>query len=321
MLVRRLVACCALVVSFTLAYPAYAAEKLKVASSLRGFWDTTMVQFGNERGFFAEEGLELEILWTDGGSDILQVVNSGSVDIGIGTGVMGALGAYARGAPFSIIANEFVGSSDLYYFVPADSAIKSFKDLDGKTVGVARLGSSSESVGGMLAKQNNVTPKFTPTGGTAATFTQVMTKQVDAAWCVFPVFLNQIEAGKIRIISLGKDAPGISGETTRVNIASKALIEKRPDVLRGFLRAYRKTIDHAYASDDIPLQWAQMNQISLETAKKVLAENFLKEWVLPTSVRPVTLSVEEAVRNKYMAKPMTEEEVQQMFRPVAEFNR
>ena len=93
------------------------------------------------------------------------------------------------------------------------------------------------------------------------------------------------------------------------------------DVLRRFLRAYRKTIDHAYASDDIPAQWAQMNQISVETAKKVLAENFVKEWVLPTSVRPVSLSVEEAVRNKYMAKPMTEEEVQQMFRLVSEFNR
>jgi NitT/TauT family transport system substrate-binding protein len=234
---------------------------------------------------------------------------------------MGVIGAYARGAPLGIIANEFVGSSDLYYFVPADSAIKSFKDLDGKTVGVARLGSSSESVGGMLAKQNNVQPKFTPTGGTAATFTQVMTKQVDAAWCVFPIFLDQIESGKIRVISLGRDAPGISGETTRVSIASKALIEKRPEVLRRFLRAYRKTIDHAYASDDIPRQWAQMNRISLETAKKVLAENFPKELILPTSVRPVSLSVEEAVKNKYMAKPMMEAEVQQMFRFVAEFNR
>ena len=44
-----------------------------------------------------------------------------------------------------IIGNEFVGSSDLYYFVPADSPVKSFKDLEGKTVAVARLGSSSES--------------------------------------------------------------------------------------------------------------------------------------------------------------------------------
>ena len=114
MLVRRFIACCALMLALALASPIKAAEKLKVASSLRGFWDTTMVEFGNERGFFKDEDLELEILWTDGGSDILQVVNSGSVDIGIGTGAMGVIGAYARGAPLAIIANEFVGSSDLY---------------------------------------------------------------------------------------------------------------------------------------------------------------------------------------------------------------
>jgi NitT/TauT family transport system substrate-binding protein len=241
MLLRRLFA--SFVLATSLVGTAAAADKVNVASSLRGFWDTTMVQFGQERGFFASEGLDLNIFWTDGGSDILQVVNSGSVDIGIGTGVMGALGAYARGAPLRIIANEFVGSSDLYYFVRSDSSVLSFKDLEGKNVGVARLGSSSESVGGMLAKQYNVRVKFTPTGGTAATMTQVMTKQVDAAWCVFPVFLQQIDKGEIRVIALGKNASGIAEQTTRVNIASKSIIENRPEVLRRFLRAYRRTID------------------------------------------------------------------------------
>jgi NitT/TauT family transport system substrate-binding protein len=303
------------------AAPSLAADKMKVASSLRGFWDTTMIEFGQQRGFFAAEGIEFDLLWTDGGSDILQAVNSGSVDVGIGTGVMGVIGAWTKNAPLEIVGNEFVGSSDLYYFVPADSPVKSFKDLDGKTVAVARLGSSSESVGGMLANQAGVKVKFVPAGGPPATLTQVMTKQLDAGWGVFPVFMDQIEAGKIRIVALGKDAPGISAQTTRVNIAAKAFVDNRPDVLRRFQRAYVKTIEHAYASDDIPKQWAEMNKMSLDLAKKVVAENFPKHLILPTSVGPVDLSVEEAVRNKFIARALTDEEVKKLFSKVAEANR
>ena len=300
--------------------PACAADKMRVASSLRGFWDTTMIEFGLQRGFFAAEGLEVDLLWTDGGSEILQTVISGSVDVGIGTGVMGVIGAYAKNAPLAVIGNEFVGSSDLYYFVPGDSPVKSFRDLDGKSVAVARLGSSSESGGGMLAKNAGVQVKFVPAGGPPATLTQVMTKQLDAGWGVFPVFMDQIEAGKIRIVALGKDAPGIAQQTTRVNIASKAFIETRPDVLRRFQRAYLRTIDHAYASDDIYKQWAEMNKMSLDMARRVVAENFPRHLILPTSVGPIDLSVEEAVRNKYIPKAFTEDEIKTMFAAVAQFN-
>ena len=47
-----------------------------------------------QRGFFAAEGIEFDLLWTDGGSDILQAVISGSADVGIGTGI--SLLAYRR---------------------------------------------------------------------------------------------------------------------------------------------------------------------------------------------------------------------------------
>ncbi len=301
--------------------PSTAADEVKVASSLKGFWDTTMVQFGQERQMFAAEGINIDVVWTSGGSEILQAVISGAVDVGIGTGVMGVIGAYTKNAPIGIVANEFVGSSDLYYFVPADSPVKSIKDLNGKSLGIARAGSSSESVGSMLAKQAGITLKYIPAGGPASTMTMLMTKQVDVAWGVFPVFMDQIEAGKIRIVALGKDAPGISEQTTRVNIASKNMIENRPDVLRRFWRAYLKTIAHAYASEDIPKQWATMNNISLEMAKRVIAENFQKDLILPENIKSISLSVEEALVNKYIPKLLTAGETERMLGLVAKFTR
>jgi NitT/TauT family transport system substrate-binding protein len=43
------------------------AETLKVAVSQRGFWDSTMVDIAEKQGFFKEAGLEIEILYTEGG--------------------------------------------------------------------------------------------------------------------------------------------------------------------------------------------------------------------------------------------------------------
>ena len=43
------------------------AETLKVAVSQRGFWDSTMVDIAEKQGFFKDAGLEIEILYTEGG--------------------------------------------------------------------------------------------------------------------------------------------------------------------------------------------------------------------------------------------------------------
>ena len=63
----------------------------------------------------------------------MQAVISGSVDIGVAAGTTAVMGAFAKGAPVRILAAGATGTSDLYWYVPADSPIKRFKDLDGKT--------------------------------------------------------------------------------------------------------------------------------------------------------------------------------------------
>ncbi len=59
---------------------------------------------------------------------------SGSVDIGVAAGIMGVLGAFSKGAPVRIIGAETTGAADLYWYVKADSPIKTLKDTDGKTL-------------------------------------------------------------------------------------------------------------------------------------------------------------------------------------------
>ena len=76
-----------------------AAETLKIASPIRGSWEGAIPELGKQAGLFRKYDLDLDILYTQGGGETLQVVMSGSVDIGLSAGGLGRLGASGKGAP------------------------------------------------------------------------------------------------------------------------------------------------------------------------------------------------------------------------------
>src|SRR5678816_3882509 len=83
---------------------AFGQDTLKLAAGQRGNWDTSISEVGQRAGIFKKHGLVLEILWTQGAGETQQAVISGSADLGIAGGIMGALSAYSKGAPVRIIS-------------------------------------------------------------------------------------------------------------------------------------------------------------------------------------------------------------------------
>src|ERR1700741_3078729 len=134
-----------LVALATLASAALAEDTLKLAIGQRGNWENAAPELGQKAGFFKKRGLTLEILYTQGAGETLQAVISGSVDIGIGVGTAGVLGAFSKGAPVRAIANSTTGADDLFWYVPAASPIKTLKDAGGKTIAYSTTGSSTRS--------------------------------------------------------------------------------------------------------------------------------------------------------------------------------
>src|SRR5271170_7578190 len=61
----------------------HALETLKLAVGAPGNWDTCIPAIGQRAGIFKRHGIELELLYTQGGGETMQAVISGSVDIGI----------------------------------------------------------------------------------------------------------------------------------------------------------------------------------------------------------------------------------------------
>ncbi|MEX2036551.1 MAG: ABC transporter substrate-binding protein, partial [Xanthobacteraceae bacterium] len=193
-----------------------AAEKLKVAVPQKGFWDSSWVEFGEAAGFFKQAGLEIEVFYTEGGAQTIATVVSGSVDIAMSNGILGAIRAYAKGGdatPYRVISAEMTGANELFWWVKADSPIKSLKDADGKTIAFSSTGSSSNLVLLALLRQAGSKAKPTPTGGVPGTFTQTMTGQIDIGWSVVPFALKDVNDGRIRIVARAREATDLQNQT------------------------------------------------------------------------------------------------------------
>ena len=301
------------------ATPAAAADLVRVANSQKGFWDQTLIEFGDQKGIFDKHDIDLEILWTDGGADAQQAVISGSMDVAVGTGALGVISAHSKGAPIEILSSSMTGSSDLYWFVKNDSEIQSFADTDGKTVAFSRPGSSTNLVAAALGAGARTDAELVPTGGPAATMTQVMSDQIDVGWSAVPIGLDREESGEIRVIASGNDAPGVKNQSVRVHIVNENFLEQNPDVVERFLEAYQETLDWAYSSDEALQMWADMNSLTLEQARAARDRGYPREALQLYPIQGMDKNIQEAIDNQRLDAPLTEEQVAEMMAVSKEF--
>ena len=293
--------------------PAAAQETLKVAAGQRGNWDTSIAEVGQRGGIFKKHGLNLEILYTQGGGETQQAVISGSVEIGVATGIMGVLSAFSKGAPVRIIGAETTGASDLFWYVPANSPIKSLKDTDGKTIAYSTNGSSTHGIVTAFMKQYDLKAKPTATGGPAPTLTQVMSNQIDVGWSAPPFGLQQLDEGKIRIVASGNDATIFKGQTVRLLITNTQTLQSRKPVIDRFMKAYRETIDWMYSDDPAALKtYADFVAIPLATAKRTRDDFFPKAAIDPDKVVGLDVIVQDAVALKYTTAPLAKEQLAEL---------
>jgi len=292
---------------------ALAQDTLKIAAGQRGNWDTSVSEVGQRAGIFKKHGLVLEILWTQGSGETQQAVLSGSVDVGIAVGVMGALSSFSKGAPVRIIGAETTGAADLYWYVPANSPIKSLKETDDKTIAYSTNGSSTHGIVTAFMKQYDLKAKPTATGSPSSTLTQVMSGQIDVGWSAPPFGLQQLDEGKIRIIASGNDAAVFKGQTVRLLITNLATLQNRKAVLDRYMKAYRETVDWMYSTDPAALKtYADFVGISVDMAKRTRDEFFPKASIDPDRIVGLDTIVQDAVALKFTAAPLTKEQLAEL---------
>jgi NitT/TauT family transport system substrate-binding protein len=293
---------------------AIADETLKIASPQRGSWEGAIPELGKEAGIFRKHGLDLEILYTQGGGETLQIVVAGAVDIGLSAGTLGTLGAYAKGAPVRIIAASSTGSREVFWFVPARSPLKSMREVNGQSIAYSTTGASSHINVLRFISEYGLKARPVATGDAASTLTQTMSGQVDIGWSVAPFVLDGIAKGEVRMIARASDLAAARAQTVRVQIINAQNLAQKEDLVARYLQAYNETVDWMYASPDALARYIAFSGLSESSVRQMLADFIPRESLQTGEIMGLEGSMQDAVQFKFLAAPLTDDQIKELIR-------
>jgi NitT/TauT family transport system substrate-binding protein len=165
-----------------------------------------------------------------------------------------------------------------------------------------------------FVKEYGLKSKLVATGNPSATFTAVMSGQVDVGWSAPPLGLSALQDGKIRIVGRANDLPNMRNETIRVITANAQKLAANTELFKRFMKAYRETLDWAYSSDDALEIYAKMAKVSLPVARQVRDEFFAMPALNPDRVSGLERQMQDGVTFKYLSAPLSEKQLVELIR-------
>lgn len=213
--------------------------------------DTAPAWLGKEKGFFAEEGLDITIQPTTGGAAAVPGVVSGSYDFAFGNYVSGMV-ANDKGLDLKYVANGASATGDPGFqavIVRDDSPIKSAKDLAGKRVSVNNLANINDTtIRGVVDDDggDSSTIEFVEVAFPDAV-AAVENKQVDAA-TVNPFVPSMLETGK-RVIMFNFSAFDPNLDVAGYFTTAET-VKNKPELVEAFQTAMNKSLDYAQEHPD-----------------------------------------------------------------------
>ena len=303
-------AVCAGILAAVTGGSALAQDTLKIAIGQINNWENQPPTLGQDAGIFAKHNLKIEAVGTQGAGETIQAVISGSADLGAGVGVAGVMRAFAKGAPVRILLPAFTGTGDLYWYVKADSPIKSVKDITDKhTIAYSTSGSSSNNLVLAFGQELGVKAKPTATGGPPGTLTSVMSDQIDIGWASPPFGVKEIKEGKIRIVIRGSDVPSLRGQTVRAIIVNADALKNKKDAIMRFVKAYREAADWMYSDPKAMAMYAQKIKADEGLIRESVAEFHPKAAMQSDKMADLEGAIADAVKLKFLDAPLTKEQV------------
>lgn len=226
-------------------------EKTKVSLGMLRLTSSAPLFIAMDKGFFAEEGIEIDPQWFDSAHPIAVSTASSKVDVGA-TGITASLyNMAANGQKLGIVADkgrEQKGYSSSALLVTTDNynaGVKSLKDLKGKRIGITQKGSTFHyMLGRMLETQgmslNDV--EIVPLSKLSAVMAALESKQIDG--CI----LNEPNITKVQKAGYGKLVVQVGDvipyQTSAIFYSPDFM--KNKDAAVRFMRAYNKACNYYY---------------------------------------------------------------------------
>jgi NitT/TauT family transport system substrate-binding protein len=262
-----------------------------------------------ERGYYKELDLDVTYSWTSGGAETVQAVSTKSVDFATGTGFLGVISAFSKGADIRVISQEIRGTPETFWYVKADSPIKSVADFGGKKWSYSRPGATTHMIVLRASRNISPAPELISAGGLPSARTQTMTGQIDIGFSVPPFNLDLVRKGEARIVFHGRDVAELQNQTIRVNIVHGELLKEKRSVAERFMKGYVKALDWMYDnSEDAAQFYAKFNSISIEDARETV-KFYPRANAAVAPISGMEQNIAQAIENKFIEKPLTPEQV------------
>jgi len=210
-------------------------------------------EVGSQAKIFEQEGIELQILSFAGDARIQQALTADSIDVAVGSGP--GLGFRAKGVPAIGVAAMYGPPTNLALTIAANSPIKTVADLKGKRIGVTTQGSLTDWLTRELSRQQGWGSdgiKVEALGSAQARIAAMTRGDLDGLVIESATSFELEEQGKGRTLLLFGDIA--QHFYTHVIFATDKMIEKQPDLLRRFLRAWFKTVAFMKANKDFTVK-------------------------------------------------------------------
>ena len=197
------------------AKPAAPAQATKVSVGILKLTSSAPIFIGMEKGFFKEQGIEIDPQWFDAAHPIAVATASNKVQVGA-TGITASLfNMVAGGQNLSIVADkgrEQKGYSSSAVLMRTDlweAGAKKIEDLKGKRVGITQTGSTFHYMLGRLLETKGLKlsdVEIVPLGKLSALMAALQGKQVDAVILNEPNITKMEKAGHGKVVVQVGDA-------------------------------------------------------------------------------------------------------------------
>ena len=230
--------------SFIAALPfAARAEAIKLGS-------LTAVNAGplfiaKEKGYFAAEGLDAELVSFDAAQPVAVAVASGAIDFGV-TSTSAGLFSLAGQGPLRIISGLYSEAPGFHNFaiVASDHAyaagLQSYKDIANHSVATTQIGSPVHYSLALLAEKYGFDLKsvrLMPLQGIPNMLSALIGNQADAAIITGTAIQPVLQAGQAKLLGwVGDETPW----QTAVTFTTAKTLNDRSNTVQAFLRAFRK---------------------------------------------------------------------------------
>jgi NitT/TauT family transport system substrate-binding protein len=258
-----------LLVNTDSAFSAEGADNLtRVRMGLAARSTTSMPFFvAKERGFFREEGLDVELIVMQA-IQTIQATMANSTQFASATG--SAVSSAVNGANIRVIlAVTDQPSFDLI----AQPSIASVQQLRGKKIGTGGVGSLAEILARRILSAHNVRPEevtILATGPSHMTYLSLKAKVIDAAPLQMPLTFTAQDEGFRKLVSAAEVYRSVQGGLA----TTKAMLTEQPELVTKVVRAMMKAIrliksDRKYGIDFIKGPWLDIGKEPEKIAARV----------------------------------------------------